>query len=44
MIVSHLVTRLYESADKTGDDHDFVNQDGVEYCRPWHSSGQEQVE
>lgn len=32
-----------ESTNETSDDHDLVNEDGVENGGPWHAGGQEQV-
>ena len=41
---AHLVTRRDQRADETGDDHDLIDQQGVENGGPWHASGQEQVQ
>ena len=42
--VSPLVRRGNQRTDQTGDDHDFINEDGVENGRPWETSSQEQVQ
>lgn len=34
-VVSYLVARSDQGADKTSDDHDLINQDGVEDRGPW---------
>lgn len=41
--VAHLVARLYQSADETSHNHDFIEEDGVEDGRPWHAGSQEQI-
>lgn len=38
-----LVAGRDDSTDKTGDDHDLVDENGVENRGPWHAGGQEQV-
>ena len=40
-VVAPLVARAHQSADEAGDDHDFVKEDGVEDCGPWHAGCQE---
>ena len=41
--VSYLVARRDQGANETGDDHDFINQDGVEDRGPWQTSSQEDI-
>ena len=41
--VSPLVRRGDQSTDQTSDDHDFINEDGVEDGRPRETSSQKQV-
>ncbi len=35
---AYLVVRCNQRADETSNDHDLVNQDGVEDRRPWETS------
>jgi len=42
--VSPLVTALYESTDKTSDDHDLINDNNPHDGRPWHAGSEEQVD
>lgn len=39
----YLVARSDQGANKTGDDHDLIDQDGVEDRGPWQTSSQEDV-
>lgn len=41
--VLYLVGRGDQSANKAGDDHDLINQDGVEDSGPWQTSSQEDI-
>ena len=41
---AYLVAGRDQCADEAGNDHDLVDQQGVEYGRPWHASCQEQVQ
>ena len=43
-VVSPLVGALDESANEASDDHDLIDQDGVEDGWSWQTAGQEQVE
>lgn len=40
-VVAPLIPRPYQSADQAGDDHDFVEEDGVQDGWPRHASSQE---
>lgn len=44
MFPTYLVARLNQRANKTGHNHDLINQDGVEDSRPWQTSRQEEIE
>lgn len=41
--VLYLVGRGDQGANKAGDDHDLINQDGVEDSGPWQTSSQEDI-
>ena len=41
--ISPFVRALDQSANKTSNNHDLVNEDDVQNCRPRHTSGQEKV-
>lgn len=41
--VLYLVARGDQGANKTGDNHDLINQDGVEDRGPWQTSSKEDV-
>jgi hypothetical protein len=41
--VSPLVGALDQSANKTSNNHDLVNEDDVQNCRPRHASGEEKI-
>jgi hypothetical protein len=41
--VSPLVLGGDECANKTGDNHDLIDDDGPQDARPWHSSGEHEV-
>lgn len=42
-VLLYLVARRDQGANKTGDDHDLIYQDGVEDRGPWQPSSQEDV-
>ena len=44
VLKTDLVSRCNQRADQTGDNHDLIDQDGVEDGWPWHAGGQEQVQ
>ena len=41
--VLYLITGSNQGANKTGDDHDLIDQDGIENGGPWQTSSQEDV-
>lgn len=44
VLCTYLITRLNQGANQTGDDHDLIDQYGIEDGRPRHAGGQEQIQ